>query len=686
MNDLIVVVAGVPALAEGLKQTGLFSNVLAAETTGELRQIITSPTLKGVGKSDVVFLFGDTLKDDARLPLTALTQKLTSVGWKVMIVALSPLASEITRANPGANLIPTPLTLNIVLGSINGQGWGWITPVADGYEELDLTGAKRTPAAVNAPAAFTKPAPTPRAEAAPPVAATPRMGGWATPIIDEPKAPAARTQTPPARPAQTPPQARKVETPSFSKPVDVFSKPAAPAQESVPAPRAGGWNSPEVSEPTNDGGWGAAPISTPPVGWGSNPEPTPEPAQAWAPPVAEPTPAWGAPVAEPAPAWGAPDQDQTGGWDSAPARRSLSTVNPEAPGGWGGDTSAPPARRALSGLNDRDESTYQSPFGASTSLEAEAGWQASPRDGGPVARPGGYQAEHSQPARRGMVITIAVSKGGTGKSSLTLNLAIFLALRLRGEGKTVCIIDTNFQQADTGKYLNLFHPNIMAVANDPTLLTREKISQSLIHKPEYNVSALLGPATSDDGNPQWITPRLYNDILDLLVEKYDYIFIDTPVAEKFHSMFMEFALPRADFIIVPVAPNNATLHNTDNWLRQAVTAPRHANGANVPREKIGIVLNRAKDNIGCSEDDVRANLANWNFLGSVPETDEWQKANNIYEVVATYNYAELDEAFAQILFEATQEPALLASFRQQETVKGGLGAKLKNLILGKSNK
>lgn len=678
MSNLIVVVAGVPVLAAGLKETGLFADVLAAETTGELRQIITSPALKGVGKSDVVFLFGDTLKDDIGLPLVTLTQKLTGAGWKILIVALSPHAAEITRANPAAKLLPVPLTLNVALGSIRGLGWTWITPAENGFEELDLTGAKRAPAA-----AFNTPPAAPKKEAAP--VAAPRMGGWATPIIDEPKAPAAKA---PAAKAQ--PQQRKAEAPAFAASPEVpsFSKSPMSSQDSVPAPRAGGWNSPPPA-PAEEG-WGQAPINTPPaVGWGAPvAEPTPawgapaeEPTPAWGAPVAEPTPAWGAPVAEPTPAWGAPAPEQ-GGWDSAPARRSLTGTMPEAQPAWGADPSAPPVRRALSGLNDVDDGSYKSPFGASTSLEAEAGWQAA-QDGGPVARPGGYQAEHAQPARRGMVITIAVSKGGTGKSSLTLNLAVFLALRLRGEGKTVCIIDTNFQQADTGKYLNLYHPNIMAVANDPTLLTRDRISQSLIHKTEFNVSALLGPATSDDGNPQWITPRLYNDILDLLVEKYDYIFIDTPVAEKFHSMFMEFALPRADFIIVPVQPNNATLHNTDNWLRQAVTAPRHANGANVPREKIGIVLNRAKDNIGCSEDDVRANLANWNFLGSVPETDEWQKANNVYDIVATYNFAELDEAFAQILFEATGEQALLASFRQHETVKSGLGAKLKNLLLGK---
>lgn len=617
MNDLSVVVAGVPALAHALKETGVFRQVLSAKSTGELRQVVTGPELKGVNKEGVAFIFGDTLEESGNLTLAMMVNKLSSTGWKVLIVAMTPKAIELANNNPQAGGVKLPLTINKVLGSLAGFGFN-LSPYPNGYAELDLAGEGG--AAVKA---------QPKAPA---LDSAPVLGGWSKPPAETPSIPI--QPVPSANGGFKAPEAVKEPSPAWgnAQPVENNTPWGAPPQKS-------GWQQPPAEQPQE---WQPSRESTS-VGWGG---------------TKDVDQSWGAPTGEPViPAW--PSEPNNAGRPSLSGLPAPATV-----GGWGGyGMDAPPVQRESN-----------TGFGGAQIPNSDS-WS----QGGPVARPG-YQAQYALPSRRGMVITIAVSKGGTGKSSLTLNLAVFLALRLRGEGKTVCIIDTNFQQADTGKYLAVYHPNIMNVANDPTLLTREKIGQALIHKQEYNISALLGPATPDDGNPQWITARLYNQILDLLKEQYDYIFIDTPVAEKFHTVFSEFALPRADFIVVPVAPNNATLHNADTWLRQAVTAPRHANGAGVPREKIGIVLNRAKDNIGCSEEDVRANLANWNFLGAIPETDEWQKANNTYQVVATYNYAELDEAFANVLYQATGEEVLLASFRQHEESRGGISTALKKMF------
>jgi MinD-like ATPase involved in chromosome partitioning or flagellar assembly len=296
---------------------------------------------------------------------------------------------------------------------------------------------------------------------------------------------------------------------------------------------------------------------------------------------------------------------------------------------------------------------------------------------GPVSRAGVVPASGRLQSRRGYVITISTSKGGTGKSSLTLNLAAFLGMRLRSQGKTVCVIDANTQQADSGKYLDVYRPNVTTIVNDPSLLTEERILNALAHKPEYNLSVLLGPATPDEANPMAISPRLYIEILELLKRHFDYILIDTAVAEKFHEMFSEFSLPKADFIIVPVTPNLQTLHNADNWLRAAVVAPRHEGGAGIDRNRIGIVLNRAEEGIDCSEDDVRAELPNWHFLGSIPETREWKRANNNNELVAPKNYAELNYAFAEILHAATREPILLENYSTVEQPKPGIFDRLR---------
>lgn len=280
------------------------------------------------------------------------------------------------------------------------------------------------------------------------------------------------------------------------------------------------------------------------------------------------------------------------------------------------------------------------------------------------------------------MITVTAPKGGTGKSSLTLNLAAYLGLRLRAEHKTVCVLDTNFQQADTGKYLNVYSPNITNIVKDPSALSADRIGEFLVHRQDLNISALLGPALPGDANPVYINARLYGAVLEVLRELYDYILIDTPVAEKYHSIFQEFALPKADFVLVPVAPNIPTLMNADLWLRE-ITGPKHAGGLAIEAERIGILLNRYEEGIECSEEEVIKELASWRYIGNIPETKEWKACNNRNELVATRNFSELNEAFARALYVATGEQALAADMHHLPPTRAGVVSRLLKTIRGR---
>ena len=301
-------------------------------------------------------------------------------------------------------------------------------------------------------------------------------------------------------------------------------------------------------------------------------------------------------------------------------------------------------------------------------------------EGSLARRVGTYQdfAPTSQSARRrGFVITVTSPKGGTGKSSLSANLAAYLGLSLRNSGRRVVLVDANFQQADTGKLLGAYTPNISNILKDEGALVPERIEQYMIDRRDLNTSFLLGPATPRDASPSFFNSRLYNQVVSVLKQNFDYIIIDTPVAELYHEILRNFALPSADYIIVPITPAIHTLMNADSWLR-TITLPRHQGGDEIDPNKIGIVLNQAQEGVDCDEEEVRAELYAWDFIGSIPLTKEWLKANNNNDFIATKPIPELSEAFANILHAATGEELLLQGFvSAQGPGKKGLLSRLR---------
>jgi len=613
-STVTVIVAGAQPLADALTRTGQFASVVPVSSTSQLRDLLQSRTLSpGVG--DKVFVFSDTVAVDTEQSLEFLISKLTSLGARALVLGTTPVGRAIVSRCPGAGLVEGEIRPNVILGALAGAGVGGLSPVAEhDNSPVDLnTAAQAIPAAPGPANPFTAPAPVPAAALAP--ADPPAVSPFTTPPkAAPPAAPAAVPEAAPTNPFGAPVATEQPAANPFGAPAPQEAPAAnpfgAPAPQEAPAANPFGAPAPQEAPAANP--FGTSPVSSP-----FNAPPAPVPA-ATNPFGAPPAPSSGNPFGVPAPQE-APAVSPFGTPATSGFPTSAGSPDP---------FSAPPQIRGTS--FDPAQIQPASPFGA------------------PAARPG---SASGQP-RRGFVVTVTAPKGGTGKSSLTLNLAAYMALRMRGTGQNVCVIDANVQQADTGKYLNAFSPNVEDVLRDPAAINPDRITQYLLHRPALNLSALLGPATPDTANPLHFTGRRYGQILEALKPNFDYIFIDTPVAELYHDIFREFALPMADFVVVAVTPNVTTLLNTDMWLRQ-VTAPRAANGMGIDPARIGVVLNRAEDGIGCSEDEVRANLAEWRYMGAVPETKEWKYANNRGEIVASKNYTELNSAFAQVLAQAT---------------------------------
>lgn len=687
-NTLTVIVAAVPSLVTALQSTGQFASVINVASTAGLRDLLTSGQLSNTPK-DKVFIFAEDTPVDTSLTLQALISKLVSMGSPVVVIGTSMAGRALVQECPGAGLLEGPLLLNQVLGAISGYpGVPQLSPVNPNIP-IDLPGM---PAPASSP--FGQAPQTPQPAQAPQTPPAPQIEQPAAgPFGGAPQAPFGPANESPSPAAGSPFGSDTPSSPFGGNAPAVQPEPANAPQASADNP----FNTSQAGTPfgasTADSPFGNA-QSDSPFGAGSsaggspfggNEPATPfggnEQAGPFGGPSAQTLPAADTPAsttqnAGPFGTPGTPGQQVTDG----PFGGAGSVPESPSPSGSPFGDSEPASPFGSPAPGAQADQAGQSPFGEQPTSSANAGpfggggqpflavdtVEQEPPYGAPRPREGAATGSETQ--RRGFVITVATPKGGTGKSSMSLNLAAYLGLRLRLTGRNVCMIDANVGQADTGKYLNVWTPNVEDILRDPAAIHPDRIQNHLAHFPNLNMSALLGPIQPEAANPLLFTGEKYTEILNAIKPHYDYIIIDTPEARFHSSMLRDFALPNADFVVVVVTPNNITLMNTELWL-SAITDP--TTGSGVERDRVGVVLNRAEDDIGVDEEEVRRELGEWRFLGAVPETKEWKRANNENRLVATSNYHELNQAFSIVLQSATGED-LISPGSAIEPVKTGL--------------
>lgn len=259
---------------------------------------------------------------------------------------------------------------------------------------------------------------------------------------------------------------------------------------------------------------------------------------------------------------------------------------------------------------------------------------------------------------RARVYTLISPPGVGGRYAVGLNLAAYLALRLRGKDgphqrRRVGFIDLAFSQAQTGKFLNQYTPNVIDLAVAPPPWSAEVIEATLVHT-RYNLSVLLGPRSMQDADPQILSATLYQEMLRVAAPLYTHIFVDTSYAGAGTELTRDFALPAADIVIVPLSLENLDISSTRDWLDE-LTAPQSAGGAGVNPAHVRVILNGFDSPNGGAPQRAQRAPDPWPVSGVLPHTAEWDRANRNCEIVALKNYREITEAFTSILREIAGE-------------------------------
>ena len=190
----------------------------------------------------------------------------------------------------------------------------------------------------------------------------------------------------------------------------------------------------------------------------------------------------------------------------------------------------------------------------------------------------------------GQIVTVFAAKGGIGKTTLAVNLAV--ALAMQGVGR-VCLVDLDLAFGDVGITVQLDPLRTILDALPMAGHLDESGAASLLTRYQPGLDMLLAPVTP--GDAEKIPPRLVGELLGILRGMYDFVVVDTPAQFNEHVLT---AMDVSSHLVLLTTPDVTALKN----LRVALDM---LDMLSYPRQIRAVVINRADSKVGLSLEQVR---------------------------------------------------------------------------------
>jgi pilus assembly protein CpaE len=207
------------------------------------------------------------------------------------------------------------------------------------------------------------------------------------------------------------------------------------------------------------------------------------------------------------------------------------------------------------------------------------------------------------------VVTIIGAKGGSGKTTLAVNLAAAIA---RETKRKVVIVDLNLQFGDVASYLNV-HPRrtIAEFVQERNKWDAQLLNSYLIPH-DSGVKLLAAPLRVEDA--ELVTPEQVEKIVMILRQSFDYIIIDSP---SYFSDTLITALDTAIQIILIMSLEMQAVKNAKLSLNLLDTL--HHSG------KTKLIINRNAKLFGINVRDVEKTL---DFMVADVIPNDWNTVVN----------------------------------------------------------
>ena len=197
--------------------------------------------------------------------------------------------------------------------------------------------------------------------------------------------------------------------------------------------------------------------------------------------------------------------------------------------------------------------------------------------------------EDGAAAPDGRIVTVFAAKGGCGKTTLSINLAVALA---RGTGQRVCVVDLDLAFGDVAVSVQLDPARTLVDALPMAGHLDTTGAASLLTRYRPGLEMLLAPVTP--GDAEKVPPALVGELLAVLRGMFDFVVVDTPAQFSEHVLT---AMDASAHLVLLTTPDVPAVKN----LRVALDM---MDLLSYSRDIRSVVLNRSDSKVGLSLEDV----------------------------------------------------------------------------------